>query len=81
MIQYAAEKGIKVRVSSNIEPLPDSHIESLLSTGLFMLMIPLDGISKASHEVYRIGSHVEIVKRKIQLLAAKNMNWDKNCHM
>ena len=71
MIQYAAEKGIKVRVSSNIEPLPDSHIESLLSTGLFMLMIPLDGISKASHEVYRIGSHVEIVKRKIQLLAAK----------
>lgn len=71
MIRYASDRGIKVRVSSNIEPLPDSQVETLLTSGLFMLMVPLDGISSASHESYRIGSHVDRVKYKIQLIAAQ----------
>lgn len=71
MIRYASERGIKVRVSSNIEPLPDSQVETLLTSGLFMLMVPLDGISPMSHETYRVGSHVDRVKYKIQLIATR----------
>ena len=56
MIKYASEKGINCSVSTNSMLLDKKYTERLLDSGLFRLIVALDGSSKKTHEAYRIGS-------------------------
>lgn len=68
MIRYAADKGVKVRMSTNIEPLNGDGIKKLVDSGLYMVLIPMDGFSQEAHSAYRIGGNVEKVKDRIGLI-------------
>lgn len=78
MIRYAADHNVKVRMSSNIEPLKDRNIEQLVRSGLHMLLVPIDGFSQEAHSAYRIGGNVDIVKDKIHKISEMKRNLSKS---
>lgn len=71
MTRYATDKGCKVRISSNIEPLMDAKVDELIESGLFMLLVPLDGITQEAHASYRVRGNVQKVKSKIEQISRR----------
>ena len=67
MIRYAAQKGIKVFVSSNLSiPLSDERIHELVKSGLYSLKVGLDGVDQQSYEQYRREGKFDLVVSNIE---------------
>lgn len=75
MIEYASKKGHKSSISTNAVVLPKDLSYKLIQAGLTSIHLCLDGITKRSHEAYRVGSDFEKVKENIEnfLLAKREL--------
>ncbi len=72
MIRYAADKGIRVHVSTNGHFFTDrAQVREVLTSGLAHLKVCLDGASQQSLSVYRINASFQKVKEGIQLVVAE----------
>ena len=71
-IAYANKANIATMISSNLnKPLTPEMAESLIRSGLDVLIISLDGTTQEVYEVYRVGGHLERVLDNIRLIAQK----------
>lgn len=78
-IGYAAENGHPTFISTNATLLTRDLSTGLIKAGLSSIHLCVDGITKKSHETYRIGSQFESVKKNIEdfTAARKDLNRDK----
>jgi radical SAM protein with 4Fe4S-binding SPASM domain len=73
MVKYAAAQQIEVIISTNFSfSRPDGFFEDIVNSGLWKLVISLDGASQESYSQYRIGGNYELVMSNIiKLIEAK----------
>ena len=71
MIAYAHKRHIVTSVSSNFQHFSEKAAEQLISSGLDILILSIDGASQESYEKYRVGGdfrkaidHVSLVVKK-----------------
>jgi len=67
LISYAHKKGLGTLLSSNMNVLPDNP-ETLIKSGLDLLIVSLDGATKETYEKYRIGGDFNKVINNIKEL-------------
>jgi MoaA/NifB/PqqE/SkfB family radical SAM enzyme len=69
LIRYATDKGIIVHISSNLSmQLDKEQCYDIVNSGLYRLLICIDGATSKTHAFYRRGSNLEIVHRNLQNL-------------
>jgi len=68
MIKYAGNNNISTIISTNLNLFHENDIDSLLDSGLTVLVPCLDGFTQETYERYRRGGDVEIVKKGIKLI-------------
>ena len=69
-VAYAHSKKIATIISSNLnKPLTPEMAEQIVSAGLDVLIVSLDGITQEVYEVYRVGGHLDRVLDNLRLLA------------
>jgi MoaA/NifB/PqqE/SkfB family radical SAM enzyme len=68
-VAYAHSKKIATIISSNLnKPLTPEMAEQIVSAGLDVLIVSLDGITQEVYEVYRVGGHLDRVLDNLRLL-------------
>src|SRR3989344_4437833 len=79
MIAYARKKGVKVRISSNMNYWKEGFAENIVDSGLDQLIVSCDGTDQKSYAKYRIGgdfgkvmAHVKQVAMAKKRLGRKN---------
>ncbi len=65
-VEYGAQNGHRVFISTNATMLTRELSEKLIKAGLDKIHLCIDGITARSHEAYRIGSNFKIVKENIE---------------
>lgn len=65
-IEYAAQNGHKIFISTNATRLSKNLSKKLIGANLSSIHLCLEGIAKASHEAYKQGSNFEEVKKNIE---------------
>jgi radical SAM protein with 4Fe4S-binding SPASM domain len=71
MIAYAHARHIVTSVSSNFQHFSEAAAEQLISSGLDILILSIDGASQESYEKYRVGGNFRKVIDHISLLVKK----------
>jgi len=71
MVRYARSKNVRTLISSHLNHLPDGWEEEMVSAGLDVLMISLDGASQASYQIYRVGGVFDRVVDNIRRIVAE----------
>jgi radical SAM protein with 4Fe4S-binding SPASM domain len=71
MISYAHGRNIVTSVSTNFQHFSEEHAERLISSGLDILILSIDGASQESYEKYRVGGDYGKVIENISLLVEK----------
>ena len=71
MIKYAADKGLRVQISTNATKIPDNKVDDLLGSGLETLTVSVDGLSKETYEHYRVGADFDVVLANLKKLCAR----------
>jgi radical SAM protein with 4Fe4S-binding SPASM domain len=71
MITYAHERHIVTSVSTNFQHFSEEYAERLISSGLDILILSIDGASQESYEKYRVGGDFRKVIENISLLVKK----------
>ena len=71
MIAYAHGRNIVTSVSTNFQHFSEEHAERLISSGLDVLILSIDGASQESYEKYRVGGDFRRVIENISLLVKK----------
>ncbi len=66
-VKYASENGHETFISTNCTVLDKELSEKLIKAGLSSIHLCIDGITKESHEAYRVGSKFEVVKENIEI--------------
>ena len=65
MISYAAQAGIWTNVSSNFsQKYKEGYLERLMTSGLAVLHIDIDGTTQEVYEKYRVKGKLNLVSRK-----------------
>jgi len=67
-VACAASGGFRTLICTNATPLTVELGEALIRAGLPAIRVCLDGATAASHELYRVGSSFDRVKRNIEAL-------------
>lgn len=75
MVKYAEEKGIKTMISTNTTLL-HRYIDEILNSGLSSLIVCLDGATKDTHELYRVGSDFNKIKENIRKICEEKRKRD-----
>ncbi len=80
MIKYAAEKNIFVRLSTNFSiKYKDDYLEKLMSSGLGILVMDLDGTTQEIYEKYRKNGDLNLVisniKKAVQIKKDQNLKF------
>lgn len=71
-ISAAHAKGIRTRVSSNLSlTLSDLEIGNLVSSGLSVLIVSLDGVSKETYSKYRVNGRFDLVLENLKRIVAE----------
>jgi len=78
MIAYAHGRNIVTSVSTNFQHFSEEHAEKLISSGLDILILSIDGASQESYEKYRIGGDFQRAIENISLLVKKKR--ERGCH-
>ena len=69
MIGVAAGRGISTLVSTNLSlPLSRSKAEALVTSGLALLAVSIDGATQEGYEQYRVGGSLDLVLRNVRLI-------------
>jgi len=69
MVRHAADRGIKVIISTNLSySKPEDFFAKVVGSGLYRLVVSLDGASRESYEKYRIGGDFELVMANLRKL-------------
>jgi radical SAM protein with 4Fe4S-binding SPASM domain len=71
MIAYAHSRHIVTSLSSNFQHFSDAAAEQLISSGLDILVLSIDGASQESYEKYRVGGDFGKAIEHISLLVKK----------
>ena len=71
MIAYANKRNIVTSVSTNFHHFSEPLADKLLSSGLDILILSVDGASQESYEKYRVGGDFQKVIGNISLLVKK----------
>ena len=71
MIAYAHERHITTSLSSNFQRFSEAVAEGLISSGLDILILSIDGASQESYEKYRVGGDFGKAIEHISLLVKK----------
>ncbi len=71
MIAYAHAYDIVTSVSTNFQYFSEASAEKLLSSGLDILILSIDGASQESYGKYRVGGDFRKVTENISILARK----------
>jgi len=71
MIAYAHRRNIVTSVSTNFLYFSEISAEKLLSSGLDILILSVDGASQESYEQYRVGGNFQKVMENISILVKK----------
>jgi MoaA/NifB/PqqE/SkfB family radical SAM enzyme len=71
MIRYAAANNIRTVLSSNLCDLKEGDIDKLVTSGLELLVVSLDGITQQTYQKYRVMGNVEEVKENIEAIMRK----------
>jgi radical SAM protein with 4Fe4S-binding SPASM domain len=71
MIAYAHGRNIVTSVSTNFQHFSEEHAEKLISSGLDILILSIDGASQESYEKYRVGGDFRKIIENISLLVNK----------
>ena len=66
MISLCHERRIISRLSSNLNYFPDGYEKKLMESKLNHLVVSLDGITKETYGVYRVGGSIEKVLRTVK---------------
>jgi len=69
IIEYAHSRNIEVRLSSNLNRMGEDRAEKLVSSGLNVLIVSLDGASQETYTKYRIGGKYDKVLDGVQMVA------------
>lgn len=69
-VEYAHQHGHKTFISTNVTLMTEQLSEGLIKAGLSSIHLCIDGFSKDSHEMYRVGSSFEVVKKNIETFLA-----------
>ncbi|MBU0744180.1 MAG: radical SAM protein [Gammaproteobacteria bacterium] len=77
MIRYAHDRGIEVRVSTNLNFLDANKVENLVRSGLDELIVSLDGVSQETYEKYRVGGDFNKVIKGIKAIIEKKKELNK----
>jgi len=56
LVKYAHQKGCSTYISTNATTLTKELSKNLIKNGLDSIHLCIEGITKKSHEAYRIGS-------------------------
>ena len=71
-VTYANKANLATIISSNLnKPLTPEMAESLIKSGLDVLIVSIDGTTQDVYEVYRVGGHLDRVLDNIRLLVQK----------
>lgn len=70
MVEYAAQKGVKVSTNSNLTLLNERRAERCIKSGLDTLAISIDGVSAETYERIRVRAHFERVVGNLERLLA-----------
>lgn len=69
MIRYATDRGILIHSSTNGNvPFSTDMAEKIVRSNLTSLIVAIDGAQQETYAKYRIGGHLDTVKKNIQLL-------------
>ena len=71
MISYAHGRNIVTSASTNFQHFSEEDAEKLISSGLDILILSIDGASQESYEKYRVGGDFQRVIENISLLVKK----------
>jgi MoaA/NifB/PqqE/SkfB family radical SAM enzyme len=71
MIRYATSRGIRVRISTNLNVFNEKMAEEIIKAELSDLIISLDGPNQAIYQEYRVGGRLDRVIRNLELLVEK----------
>jgi len=79
LVKYAHQKGCSTYISTNATTLTKELSKNLIKNGLDSIHLCIEGITKKSHEAYRIGSNFEEVKKNIENFVSlrKQLKTDK----
>ena len=70
MVEYAAQKGVRVSTNSNLTLLNERRAERCIKSGLDTLSISIDGVSAETYERIRVRAHFERVVGNLERLLA-----------
>lgn len=80
MIKYAKNMNLEVTISTNGTLLVDKNIrEELLRSGIYLIVISIDGINKEIYEKNRSGARFEDVKTGIKSLTKERSELNLGC--
>ncbi len=68
IIRYAKSKNIFTMASSNMTALDEGKIDRLIDSGLDYLKVAVDGVSKESYSLYRVGADFDKVMENFKTL-------------
>ena len=69
MIRYATDRGILIHSSTNGNvPFNEEMAEKIVRSNLTSLIVAIDGAHQETYAKYRIGGHLENVKKNIRLI-------------
>lgn len=71
MVKYAADKGIHVFMNTNAMLLDDKMADNLIESGIYEIVVSIDGFSKRTYESVRIGADRDIVYNNVTCLLQK----------
>jgi len=60
MADYAASKGLSVRMSSNLNRMTSEQARLMVESGLEELLVDFDGATQVTYERYRIGGNLAV---------------------
>ncbi|MCX6818625.1 MAG: SPASM domain-containing protein [Candidatus Aenigmarchaeota archaeon] len=78
-INYADNKNIKVGISTNCTMLTPDKSDALLKTNLYLIILCIDGITKATYEKLRIGGNYEKVVRNVEYFLTRRSLLHHKC--
>jgi MoaA/NifB/PqqE/SkfB family radical SAM enzyme len=66
MAEYAASKGLSVRISSNLNRMRSEQARLMVESGLEELLVDLDGATQQTYEKYRVGGDLMLVVENLR---------------
>ena len=78
MVAYAHKHHIVTSISTNFNYLPGNSAERLITSGLDILILSIDGASKETYEKYRVGGNFSRVIDNISALVNKKRQLGAN---